>query len=233
MARTFTFEELYDRFAEMADIEGDTHVGAAERRKAINSGVSDTWDKICSNGLGEKYVKKVSFNTTAGTSEYAFSTICTDGDFYRVHQLYVVEGTQLRPLPRVQPAEIAPFKAPTSTVAMKLYYLPCAPEPDPTNEATWEAQTFDGINGWEEHALIVAIGHVKRKKDDSYSPFAQRKRELEERMATLGQVDFGEPMRVVQKSKRMNPYRLFQNNVSAYVVRSDKLELYYYEGYVI
>lgn len=233
MARTTTFLKIYTDLSEMADSEGDGHIAAEEKRKAINRAVTETWDTICSYGLGEKYVKSATFTSTAGTIEHLFSAICTDGDFYRVHQLYSVEGSQLRPLQKIQPSEIRPFKACPTACSMKLYYIPCAPAPDPAVQATWEAQTFDGVNGWEEHVLVTAIGHIKRKKDDSYSPWAQRKREIEQRMALMGNVDVGEPARVSRKRKRTDPWFVFNQNVNAYGIRGDKLELYFYDGIVI
>lgn len=234
MARTFTNLELYTRLEEITDTENDAHISAVEKRNAINQGISEAWDHICNSGLGEKYVKSVTFTTVAGTMEYSLASVASDGDFYRIHQLYVVESTDfLRPLKRVQPGELMGFKAPTqSGITLKLYYIPCAPELDPTNQGVWEAGTFDGINGWEDLVLMCAAFRIKAKKDDGYNPYAQRKAELINRIAQLGNVDFGEPARVSRKRRRDRRWYPFDNHIDGYGVRGDKIELYFFDGYV-
>jgi len=233
MARTVTYLELYNRLERAADIEGDTHLSAVEKRDIINVAVAETWDVICNTGLAEKYVKSVTFNSVAGQMEYPLATAVSAGDFYRIHQLYTVEPQgQLRPLQRVQPSELRPFKAPVNTVPMKLYYIPCAPKPDPAIQAPWEATVFDGINGWEEHTVMTACFNVKAKKDDGYGQFGARKQELERRMAMLGNVDFGEPIRVSRKRRsRAYDYFPYNNMVNGYGIRGDKIELYYLDAY--
>lgn len=237
MARTVTYEQLKERFEQTADIEGDTHLSEPEKRRIINESVAETWDVLCNCGLAEKFVKSVSFNTVAGQLEYTFAATATDGDFYRLHALYVNEGGgQLRSLMRVQPAEIEAFKPPTSVVAMKMYYIPCAPKlSTATADATaWNAQTFDGINGWEDHTVYSAVLKSKAKKDDDFNNYFRLKKEVEQRMTQLGNIDFNEPIRIHRKrTRRRNPFYSFNSNVNAYGIRGDKLELYYYDGYTV
>jgi hypothetical protein len=224
-ARTQTIDFLISRLQKICDIENSTHLSSAELFEIMNSAIAETWDLICDTGLGEKYVKSASFNTSAGQFEYSLFTVASD--FYRITKLYVNEANgQLRPLKRLSPSEIQSFTAPNSTVAMKLYYLPYSP-------ILTTGQSFDGVNGWEEYALMVAACAVKLKRDEDYSPFARRKMELEKRMRTMGNVDFGEPPRVVRKNiRRLDPFMLFNSNVNAYGVRGDKLEIYCYTGYI-
>lgn len=232
MARLFTLGEIYDRLEKVTDSEGDTHLSATEKREAINSGLAETWDIIVASGLGEKYVKSASFTSVANTMEYSLAAaVGTDGDFYRIHQLYTVEtGSMLRPLTRLNPSELWGFKAPTQAISLKLYYIPCAPEPDPTDQTAWRAITFDGINGWEELVIMCAAFHIKAKKDDAYNPYAQRKQELIRRIGMMGNVDFGDAPRVNRKRGRRSDWTPYQNPINGYGVRGDKLELYYFDG---
>ncbi len=231
MPRTLTRAELRTRLEQLTDTEADGHLGTSEKNLILNSAVAETWDCICNAGLGENYVKSQTFNTVAGQTEYVLNTsaVITASDFYRVHQVYVVENTnQLRSLRHVQPGEILSFKPPQSVVPMKIYYLPQATVFGSGDDAL----TFDGINGWEEHTLMTAACAIKMKKDDDYSRFASRKRELEERIKSLGHVDFGEPPRVSRKRLRhTDPWFSYNNTVNAYLVRGNKLELYYLSGY--
>ncbi len=223
-ARTYTRAELITRLEQLTDTENDGHITAAEKGEILDSAMAETWDKICSVGLGEKFVKSTTWNTTAGTQAYALQTVCTDSDFYRVHAVYVDEGNgQFRPLQRISSAEVQAFRAPSTVVPIKMFYIPYLAK---------AAATFDGLNGWEEHVLMTAACAIKMKKEDSYSQFAQRKRELEARMEAMGPADFGEPARVVRKRKRSTEGYFYQNgNVNCYMLRGPNIELLYRYGY--
>lgn len=225
-ARTQTIDFLISRLQKICDIENDSHLSSAELFEIMNSAIAETWDVICSTPMAEKYVTYANFSTVSGTLTYDLYTIAPT--FYRLHQLYVLEngGTVMRPLQRLNPAEIQTFTAPTSAVTMRMYYLPYSP-------VLTTGQSFDGINGWEEHTLMVAACAVKFKKDDDYSRFDRRRMILEQRMKAVGGTDFGEPIRVSRKHRRnRDPFLLFNSNVNAYGLRGDKLEIYCYTGYV-
>lgn len=230
MARSILASELLSRLRQMTDTENDTHLTDAELYRVLTQAVSNTWDKIIAAAPGDMYVKSVTFNTVAGQQEYAFGTIVSAGDYYKLSQLYVNEGSgQYRPIGRINPAETQSYRAPTAAVPMKLYYAPCAPV------WTTGSESFDGINGWEEHTLNVAAEVVKKKKSDDYQPFRQAKMELEKRIADMGNQDQAEPPRVVRKRMRqsMDYYASFRNNISKYNIRGLNLELFYNYGYAI
>jgi hypothetical protein len=230
-ARTQTIDFLISRMEKLCDVESDTHLSSAEKFEIMNSAIAETWDLICDSGRGEKYVKSATFASVADQTEYPLFTIAAD--FYRVAQLYVVEANNnLRPLRSIPPAEVYPFKPPSTAVNMKLYYIPYSP-------ILTTGQSFDGINGWEEHTLMTACCAVKLKREEDYSAYARRKQELVVRIRSLAQTDLAEPARVVQKRRRrMDPYSLytpfmlFNQTINAYSVRGDKIELYRYDGYI-
>ncbi len=229
-ARTFTVAQLTTRLEQMTGIENDAHFGTAEKYAILSSAAAETWDLIIASGLAEKYVKSQTFNTVAGTMEYVLQTIITAGDFYKISRLYVVESTNyLRPLQRVNPSEIESFRSPVSVVPMKLYYIPYSPD------LTTSSQTFDGINGWEEHTLVTAAITIAEKKNDSTQVFYARKRELEARIAAMGNTDYGEPIRVSRKRRRRSndPFMNYATALNAYGLRGDKLELYYAPGLTV
>jgi hypothetical protein len=209
---------------ERTDTQNDPHLSVTEKNEIINSAIAETWDVIVSSGLAEKYVTKVTFNTTPGQAEYPFATIAPAGDLYRIHQLYVNEGGYMRPVTRIASAEVHTFRAPGGSAPMVLHYIKQAPKFGPVDDAL----TFDGINGWEEHTLMTAAMAVKMKKDDSYAQFRARKLELEARIKTMGNIDFSEPPRVVRKRRPFrDPFAPYMAAVNAYVLRSDCIELYY------
>lgn len=213
----------------MTDTENDTHLGTSEKYAILTSAVAETWDKILSSGLGNEYVKNVAFSTVADQREYAIATVVSAGDFYKVSQMCVNEGSgSLRPIERVHPDETWGYRAPNTVVTMKLYYFPCAP--------VWTDGTgsFDGINGWEEHTLVTAAITVKAKKEDDYSVFARRKQELEKRMGTMANRDAQDPPRVIRRARtaqRASGYfHPYNQNVSAWDIRGINFELLYRFG---
>ncbi len=214
----------------MTDTEADSHLTDTELYSVLTSAVSDTWDKIISAGRGDHYVKSVTFNTVANQTDYLISTVVSAGDFYKVSRLLVDEGNgQFRPLTRINGQEIQSYRGPTAVIPMKLYYAPCAPV------WTLGSESFDGINGWEEHVLAVAAMAVKKKKQDDYAPFRQLKADLEKRMSLGASRDDGEPPRVVRKaySRRNDYYAAFRANVSWYDVTGLNIQLFYNSGYLI
>lgn len=238
MARNVTRGELRERLEKLCDIEGNNHISGFEKNEILNSAISEFWDRICNTGISEKYVKVLSFNAVSGQLEYPIEDMFDveePNDFYRIHQLYVVENTtQLRSLTRKAPSELLEFKAPQSSVPMKLYYIPIAPviQNDIEDYTTGDSDEIDGINGWEEFILLVAACRIKFKRDEDYSHFDKRKRELGQRIDSMGMIDFAEPARVSRKRARCrDPWMMYSNSVNAYGVRGDKIELYYLYGY--
>ncbi len=224
---------LLTRLRQMTDTVNDTHLTDAELYAVLTSAVAETWDAIMAGGSAGEFVKRQTFNTVAGQKEYALSgtnKIITDDDFYKVQTLYVDERNgQLRPINRINAAEEQPYRAPTNVIPMVLYYVPCAP--------VWVdgTESFDGINGWEEHTLVTAAIFIMNKKQDDANPFKQRKRELEARISTMANRSRGEPPRVVRKRRQQvqDRYALWLNNVSCWDIRGGNLELFYRYGYLI
>ncbi len=217
----------------MTDSVSDTHLTDSELYKVLSSAVAETWDAIMAAGEVGEFVKRVTFTTTAGTLEYPLEDVGTtqgiipDDDFYKVATVYVDETNgHLRPIPRISPGEEQAYRAPAAAVPMVLYYVPCAPV------WTLGTETFDGINGWEEHTLCTAAIFVMNKKQDDATPFKQRKRELEVRIASMGNRSRGEPPRVVRKRKQayQDRYAYWHNNVSCWDIRGGNLELFYRFG---
>ncbi len=229
MARAVLSNVLETSLREMTDTVNDTHLSKTYMYGVLTAAVADTWDKILKCSKGDHFTKSVTFSTVAGQTEYPLSTVVSAGDFYKVSVLAVDEGQgQFRPLTSISPLELQSYRAPTAAVPMKLHYTPCAPVWTVGNES------FDGINGWEEHTLNTAAVMVKKKKQDDFQPFLQAKKEMEGRMASAASRDDGEPPRVVRKHMRASAdyYAAFRNNVSKYLVRGLNLELYYNHGYI-
>ncbi len=227
--RAVLASDLLTRLEEMTGIQGNTHFGEAEKYAILTSAVADAWDTIISSGIGTEFVKNVSFTADAGTREYDIETIVTDGDFYKVSQICVDEGNgHFRPISRINPAETWGYRSPIQSATIKLYYVQCAP--------VWVdgSESFDGINGWEELVLNIAAMTIKKKVEDDYRPYAQRKQELEKRIHTMGNRNSADPPRVVRRAytarRSFGYFHPYNNNVSGWDIRGANLELLYREG---
>lgn len=224
-ARTQTIDQMIASGDNLCDTQNDAHLSTADKFELMNRCIAETWDKIIEVGQGDKYVKVASFNTVSGTRDYDLFTVASD--FYKVSQVVVMENTQERPLRRVNYAEMRPYTPPQGAVPIKLYYIPYSP-------ILTTGQTFDGINGWEEYAILLYCIAVKMKKDDSYRQFADRLRMVEGRLQKMGDTDFAEPSRVVRKRyRRVDPWLLYSNFINAYTVRGNNLSLLYDAGVYI
>jgi len=236
MARSVTLKELRERLDELTDNQKNKHLSEPEKNKLIVQGVCDTWDKIINTGLSEQHVKRADFSSVTGQLEYDLENgvLVPDRDFYKVHQIYIDENAgQYRPLPRLNPGEVQAFRAPQAVVPVILYYIPTAPTFKNTDGSWKDDATFDGINGWEEHSLMCAAIALKAKKEDDGTPFRQRKAELEARIARMGMTDYSEAPRIVRRRRRaQDPFMLFRNNINGWLIRNNKLSLYYHYGYV-
>lgn len=238
MARAVLASELLSRLRQVCDAENDTHLTDAELYRYLTSAVSETWELLTHEGLGDEGIRKAVFTTTSGTLEYPLSSVsCSiDGggtvagiaDFWKVKTLYVSEGNgQRRPISRVGPNEQRALRAVAGSYSMTLCYIPCAPT------FSTGAESFDGINGWEEHVIQTAAITLKAKKEDDTGQYRARKRELEDRMRKFANRSNDEAPTVVRRYRQNRHAALFapyNSNVTAWDIRGGKLELYYEYG---
>lgn len=232
MTRQFTLDQLVSRLEKMTDAENDTHLSTTEKQEIIASSAAETWDHIVASGLGERFTKLANFSSVSGQRAYDLtsSTYIPDQDFYKLQSIYIDEGGgHLRPLERINPAEVRAFRPPPASIPVVFYYIPCAPTFKDNMGAFDGTKTFDGINGWEEHTLVTAAITVKMKKEDDYSGYARRKAELEERIAHMGSQDASQPARVTRRrgTTRAGYWYPYHGMINAYGIRGNNLELYY------
>jgi hypothetical protein len=212
---------LLTRLREAVGAENDTHVTDAELYRALTVGVQETWDTLLSMGIGTEGVKSATFSAVAGQQEYPKTTIAAD--FYQISKLLVLSAAGYwTPVKRYHPNEQYNSKAPTQGASMKLYYFPVAPV------FTTGTETFDGINGWEEHAVMCACIYIKAKKEDDTGQYRSRKREIEARMSVMANRLRDEPPRIIRRRVTIQrgysiPYAL---TVNGYDLRGANIELF-------
>lgn len=234
MSRNVLASEMLQRLREATGTENDTHVTNAELYRALSSGVADTWEALYANGMGTENVRSHTF-TGAPWMPGSEGELNLDSatDFFRLKGVFVVvAGQPGRPIDRINPAEVYPRQRVTDLgLGITIKYEPCAPV------FTTGLETFNGINGWEEHTIQCAAIHIKAKKEDDTGPFRARKRELEERIASMSNRLQDEPPRVTRRHRMYyknqsmplrgypSPY-YFNNEAMVYDVEGVTLKLF-------
>lgn len=229
--------ELRSMLIKRLDQQHSEHLSEDEYNEAIASAVAETWDTILNSGLAEQHVKIAPFFSVPNQAEYLIESddgetcLVTDGDFYKVHAIYVDEGGgHVRELPRINPAELLGFQPPQTAVQLLLYYIPAAPD-FKDDDGDWDDEcTFDGINGWEELVINTAALAICQKKNDDFSQFYRRKKELEQRVHSMANTDWGQPSRVARRwnrrNHRSNPFLPHTLNVQGWGIRGGNIEIY-------
>lgn len=233
MSRAFTPAELLARLRQLTDTENDSHLSTAELYGILSSSLADWRDFLMTKGLSDHFVKSCTFNTVAGQLEYDLdnASVVADQDFYKISQLYTDEGSgQYRPIQRISAPEVQAFRPVDGVVPMKLYYINKAPVIASDGSTPTSIEFFDG---WEEYVLQDAAIRVRQKRDEDYSGHMRLKQSLAQRIASSADTGFDEPPRVVRRryARYRDPFLIYRNNVNAYNVRGNKLELYYHYGY--
>ncbi len=233
MARSVLSSEIIARGRLAADAVNDTNITDAWLYQKATALVAKLWDIILNNGLGGEGVKWATFNTVTDQTEYdttdsiwaingGSATALTD--FYKVKTLYVNDGSGLyRPIPRVSPNEQYAMRGPQAVVGMKLYYIPCAP--------VWStgAETFDGINGYEEWIVQGLAYAIRVKQQDDGGSHKGEQREIEEQIKVSANRNADEPPRIIRRrtaqawASRTLPY---SGGVGAWDIRGNNIELY-------
>ncbi len=181
MARTRTLTQLLDDVRKRADIESETdRFPDAELTRYVNQGITELYDLLVA-ARGRQYYRKSpphSITTTGNTSRYALNS-----DFYRLISLRVAGPGGIRLVPflpedepmlrepgfigskpthyELQPGyiELLPLHAGGWTVVVD--YIPVA------TQLSAGADTFDGINGWEEYVVDYAASCVATKDQEN------------------------------------------------------------------
>ena len=234
MARTVLASEIIGRGREAADAVNDTNITDAWLYLQATALVARLWMNITRSGLGGEGIKTVYFSTVAGQQNYDLSSAIwsttpagsgtTIPDFYKVKTLYCNDGNGLfRPILRTNPSEEYALKAPQAVLNLKLCYLPCAP--------VWVtgAESFDGINGYEEWVVQGLAYAIKIKQQDDGGSHKGLMREIEDDIKTSGGRNLDTPPRVIRRratsrwAARTLPYT---GGVGAWDLRGNNLELY-------
>jgi hypothetical protein len=203
MARTRMLQEMRADAYLRSDNDGaaDRHV-FTDVDRYINQGLAELYDLLV-EARGRSYYRKVSptpITTTASTSRYALQA-----DFYQLISVRVSgdDGDLLAPFRAEDEVELRASAASTdhpthyelqngyiellplhsAGLSVIVDYVPACPV-IPSSPGTG---TFDGVNGWEEYAVIFAAMCMAERDEDweLYRALENDKRALKERIQGL------------------------------------------------
>ena len=181
MARSRSLGDMRSDVRLRADLPANNFVSDSEINEYLNQSIAELWDLLVAARGQEYYVTRYAFTTAPNTELYAlpadhFETLYLECFVnnqrirmrpYSLHERAPILGvTQLPARPyafRLQGTQISLLPIPDSTYPCTLFYAPAAVR------LTNDADTFDGIDGWEEYAIWRAVAYVQQKEQLDFS----------------------------------------------------------------
>jgi len=182
MARTATLAEMRNRAYQRGGFENAIkRFPNAEVNALVNESIADLWDQILRARGFDGYETSTTITTSSGVSVYS-----VPATFYELLAVainpgnglgsYPLERFMMRERPQLaNPAvprygypyaykllgdNIEVLPAPQGAYSLELRYVPSA------TELSSDLDTFDGINGWEEWAVVDAARKMATKERD-------------------------------------------------------------------
>ena len=176
MARTATLAVLRASVQKRGQYENSADIDATMLNEFINEAIAECWDLLIQR-WADYYVTRANLALVAGTDAYALPT-----DFYKLRKVELVDASAPSGYRRLRPADLAVSHAfgnvvawhyryrieagnlvimPTPTVAqtLRLFYIQYAAR------LVSDSDTFDGINGYEELVVQIALKRCKMREE--------------------------------------------------------------------
>lgn len=215
MARTVTLTTLLTRVRQRADLESQTRrTTDAEITDHINEGIAELYD-VVRGAFGQDYFRAAStFATTNGADTYALPAdflsllsvdVALSNSISLTARPYMEnERNAFKAFPtgwlygqpiwyRLYAANIKFIPTPNGAYSVTLNYCPTPPK------LSAPSDTFDGINGWEEYAVLDAAIKccIKDEDVDMIGILDSRKERMKQRILDYApERDAGQPERV-------------------------------------
>jgi hypothetical protein len=200
--KTATLITMRDRVRFLGDFPNSRRITDAVITAELNNAIEDTWN-ILTRARPDYYTKEQAPSTVAGVA-----TVALAPDFYKLRKVEINVGAD-RPLKmsainlnethrisssglprwyRLQGSNLTLYPTPAAVYAMRVFYLPIFA--DLVNDA----DTFDGINGFEEHAIIGAVYKIKiREQMPAEEWFRELQRLEKDARSNSSDLDEGQP----------------------------------------
>lgn len=212
-----TLLQLRDRAKQESDNVNSTFISDPEWNNLINSSYLELYGLIV-QAFGNDYF------TQSPTSGFLITTDGINDHFALPTDMFKLLGVDLRLASPGQWVSLKPFTfaernrlnitnslIPMAGQVLRLLYVPRA------TTLTADADSIDGVNGWEEYIVIDAAMKALTKEESDVSVFMARKQAIIERLnAEVENRDAGSPAviaNVIGRRARAMQYRLNGSNL--------------------
>ena len=228
MARSRTLGEMRSDVRLRADLVGNQFVTDSEINEYVNQSLAELYDRLVGS-RGQEYYAAEQIITTTGVEGYAlpathYETLYVELEYggsrfrigsYSFHERAALLGTST-PNPgipvafRIIAGNLTLLPVPTAGYTVHHWYVPACPR------LVLDADSFDGVDGWEEYAIWRAVAYVQQKEqlDPSFA--------LSFVASLGGRIDRLAPFRATQNTERVTDVyrqRMYDANPSRYLPR--------------
>lgn len=169
MARTVTIGELKTRCRYRADMESTDFISDTELLSYINEAYCSLYDTLVSV-FQNYYSASTTFSVSSATNSYALPA-----DFYKLIGIDQVSGstyTTIFPYNEMERNSTLSVTSAIPTATVRMRYIPT-----PT-VFTSDAQTIDGVAGWEA-LLVTDVAIMMLDKEETDTSTLERRRQRE------------------------------------------------------
>lgn len=219
MSRTVTLSDIHYQARLRADKVGSTYIKKDELTSYVNSSYAELYDLLVGAYGNDYYLKLYTFATSNGVDEYSLPA-----DFYKLigidFKITASRRLTLRPFqfnernryqegaywsavvgisgPRyhLQADKIKFRPKPDGNYDIDFWYIPACPI------LVNDADTIDGVNGWEEYIFVDCAIKMLSKEESDVSHLEIQKQRLIQRINTMAENrDAGQTFRVSDVQK--------------------------------
>jgi hypothetical protein len=214
MSRTVTRLQLKTRARQLSNVEDDPNITDAELNELVNLHMPDVYDILVSAGDQDYYAASYDISVAASTTTYALPA-----DFMRLAHVLVHEGSRKRPVDPMTARDIFDYQAPTGAATVTIEYVPSCPV------FTSDADTFDGVDGWDELVSAKMALYVLGKRSGDPSLCMAIIQGTTKRIKSMAsERNQGYPRKIIDvegragipRSTRVDAYRLRAGNIEFY-----------------
>jgi hypothetical protein len=221
VARTVTLANLRTWARRLADVEGDPNITDAELTSLANRHLTEVYDALVDSGPPDYFAASTTVSVVSGTIAYSLPA-----DFRNLVGVYLHESSdERRPIPAMGEQARGRYKAPTASATLTMEYVP-AP-----GTLSADADTFDGVSGWEELIANLMARDVMVKREADPSVVMANIGALQARIQSRSRNrDKGAPKRIVDTDEQMaSPFPwgwASSSKVACYRLRAGNIEVY-------
>lgn len=213
--RIVTRSQIRSRARQLANVESDPNITDSELNELLNLYLPSVYELCLLAGPADYYAASYTVSVTAGTSEYSLPS-----DFRALTEVMVVENADWkRPIEPLRPRERGGYKAPSVDATVEIEYLPSCPI------MSDDADTFDGVDGWDEliSARVARDVIGKRKSDPSLVMAIIAETEKRIRSLSTSRDKFGGKKIIDVETEYLWPRAI---RIDAYRLRAGNIEFY-------